>query len=130
MGGLIQLLVMTSKPLATCYYVPEGNTVNGRGLIIAIASVGVGLGMLIVSLHQTTSVAIQNVQSEVHVVRNDTTDLRERMARMESRMETLESRMETLESGMVRMDARMETIEGRFGTMERLFAGRLEGDCQ
>ena len=60
---------------------------NGRGLIIAVVGVGVALGTLIVVLHQTTSAAIRSVQSEVHDVRNDIADLRERMARLEGLFE-------------------------------------------
>lgn len=67
-------------------------TMNGnKGLIATVIGVGVGLGALIVSLHQTTSAAIRDVQTEIHEVREDVADLRERMARMEGRMDSLES---------------------------------------
>ena len=70
---------------------------SSKGLIIAIISFGVGLGTLIVGLHQTTSAAIRSVQrdvdslhTEVRDVRSDVADLRERMARLEGRMDSLE----------------------------------------
>lgn len=50
---------------------------------MAVVGVGVALGALIVGLHQNTSVAIRNVQLEVHDVRNDIADIGERMARLE-----------------------------------------------
>ena len=73
-----------------CREVGDG-TMNSKGLIAAVIGVGVGLGALIVSLHQTTSAAIRDVQAEIHEVREDVADLRVRMARMEGRMESLES---------------------------------------
>ena len=44
---------------------------NGKGLIIAVVSVGVALGMLIVTLHQTTSAAIRDVRSDVANLREE-----------------------------------------------------------
>ena len=57
---------------------------NGKGLIIAIVTVGVGLGGLILNGQHTTNRAIAKLQEDV-------SDLRERMARMEGRMDSLES---------------------------------------
>ena len=67
---------------------------NGKGLIIAVVSVGVALGMLIVTLHQTTSAAIRDVRSDVanlrEEVHRDISDLRDRMGGLEQRMARLE----------------------------------------
>lgn len=53
---------------------------NGKGLIIAIISVGVGLGGLIVNGQRSTNRAIAEL-------REDVADLRERMARLEGLFE-------------------------------------------
>ena len=75
--------LLTCLRLESCYGAPVDNTLNGRGPIMAVVGVGVALGALIVGLHQNTSVAIRNVQLEVHDVRNDIADIGERMARLE-----------------------------------------------
>lgn len=53
---------------------------NGKGLIIAIISVGVGLGGLIVNGQRSTNRAIAEL-------REDVADLREGMARLEGLFE-------------------------------------------
>ena len=53
---------------------------NGKGLLIAIISVGVGLGGLIVNGQRSTNRAIAEL-------REDVADLRERMARLEGLFE-------------------------------------------
>lgn len=71
---------------------------NGRGQIIAIVAVGVGLGGLILNGQRVTNSAIAELRVEVADVRNevavlrtevqaDIADLRERMARLEGLFE-------------------------------------------
>ena len=74
------------------------SAMNGKGLIIAVISVGVSLGILtatlggfIISGQRSTSRDIASVRSELTEVRKDIGDLRGRMARLEGRMDTLES---------------------------------------
>ncbi len=60
---------------------------NGRGLIIAVISVGVGLGGLTLNGQRTTNRAIEGLRVEMTEVRSDIADLRERMARLEGLFE-------------------------------------------
>lgn len=67
---------------------------NVRASIVTVISVGIGLGLLIVGLHQSTAVAIRDVQAqvtrlgtEVNQVREDVADLHVRMARLEGLFE-------------------------------------------
>ena len=67
---------------------------NVRASIVTVISVGIGLGLLIVGLHQSTAAAIRDVQAEVtrlgtevHQVREDVADLHEQMARLEALFE-------------------------------------------
>ena len=62
---------------------------NGKGIIIAIVSVVMGLGGLILSGQRTTNREIAAIRSELSEVRSDIGDLRERMARLEGRVDTL-----------------------------------------
>lgn len=64
---------------------------NGKGLIIAILSVGVGLGGLILNGQRSTNRAIDGLRIEFRTdiaeIRSDIGDLRERMARLEGLFE-------------------------------------------
>ena len=64
---------------------------NGKGLIITVISVGVGLGGLILNGQRTSSRDIADLRSEVAALRtevhDDIADLRERMARLEGLFE-------------------------------------------
>ena len=65
---------------------------NGKGLIIVIVSVGLGLAGLILNGQRATSMGgISELRSYVHAeiteVREDIADLRERMARLEGLFE-------------------------------------------
>ena len=64
---------------------------NGKGLIIAVISVGVGLGGLILHGQRRSSRDIADLRSEVAALRtevhDDIADLRERMARLEGLFE-------------------------------------------
>ncbi len=64
---------------------------NGKGTVIAIITVGVGLGGLILNGQHTTNRAIENLRSQVNQdfaeVRANIADLRERMARLEGLFE-------------------------------------------
>ena len=60
---------------------------NGKGMIIAIVSVGIGLGGLILNGQRSTSREIAGIRSELVAVREDIADLRERMARLEGLFE-------------------------------------------
>ena len=64
---------------------------NGKGLIIVIVSVGLGLAGLILNGQRATSRGISELRSYVHAqiteVREDIADLRERMARLEGLFE-------------------------------------------
>ena len=55
---------------------------NGKGLIIAILSVGVALGGLMLR-------GFAGIDTEIAAMREDIGDLRERMARLEGRVDTL-----------------------------------------
>ncbi len=56
---------------------------SGKGHIIAIVSVGVGLGGLILNGQRTTNEAMAGLREDVAGVRQDVAELRERMARLE-----------------------------------------------
>lgn len=64
---------------------------NGKDLIIAILSVGVGLGGLILNGQRSTSRAIDGLRIEFRTdlaeIRSGIADLRERMARLEGLFE-------------------------------------------
>ena len=56
---------------------------NGKGHIIAIVSVGVGLGGLILNVQRSTDEAMAGLRKDVAGLRQDVAELRERMARLE-----------------------------------------------
>ena len=60
---------------------------NGKAIIIAVISVGVGLGGLILNGQRTTNRAISELRGEIREIRSDVGDLRERMARLEGLFE-------------------------------------------
>ena len=60
---------------------------NGKAIIIAVVSVGVGLGGLILNGQRTTHRAISELRGEIREIRSDVGDLRERMARLEGLFE-------------------------------------------
>lgn len=60
---------------------------NGKAIIIAVISVGVGLGGLIVNGQRTTNRAISELRGEIREIRSDVGHLRERMARLEGLFE-------------------------------------------
>ncbi|MDE0106649.1 MAG: hypothetical protein OXN96_02510 [Bryobacterales bacterium] len=60
---------------------------NGRGVIIAIVSVGIGLGGLILNSQRTLAAAIESNRGDIAEIRSDIADLRERMARLEGLFE-------------------------------------------
>ena len=64
---------------------------TSKGLIIAVISVGVGLGALLLNGQRTSSRDIANLRSEVAALRTEILDdiagLRERMARLEGLFE-------------------------------------------
>lgn len=62
---------------------------NGKGTIIAIVGVGIGLGGLILNSQLTLSAAIESNRADIAEIRSDIGDLRERMARLEGRVDTL-----------------------------------------
>lgn len=62
---------------------------NGKGTIIAIAWVGIGLGGLILNGQLTLSAAIESNRADIAEIRSDIGDLRERMALLEGRVDTL-----------------------------------------
>ena len=70
-----------------------------KASIVTVISVGIGFGLLIVGLHQSTAAAIRDIQAEVtrlgaevHQVREDVADLHERMARLEGLFEGFATR--------------------------------------
>ncbi len=69
----------------------KAKTMNGKGTIITIISVGIALSGLILNGQRTTNSAIENLRSQVNrdfaEVRTNITDLRERMARLEGLFE-------------------------------------------
>ena len=60
---------------------------NGKGTIIAIVSVGIGLGGLILNSQRTLAAAIESNRDDIAEIRSDIGDLRERMARLEGLFE-------------------------------------------
>lgn len=62
---------------------------NGKGTLIAIISVGIGLGGLILNSQRALSAAIASNRADIAEMRSDLGDLRERMARLEGRVDTL-----------------------------------------
>ena len=72
----------------------KGNAMNGRGLVVAIVSVGIGLGGLILNSQRTTNQAIGEVQDDIAELRNDMDGLRDRMGGLEQRMARLEGLFE------------------------------------
>lgn len=76
--------------------VHNSQTMNGRGTIIAIVGVGVGLGSLtaalggmILSGQDQLAASIETNWKDIGEIRSDIADLRERMARLEGRVDTL-----------------------------------------
>ena len=88
---------------------------NGRGLIIAVITVGVGLGGLILNGQRTTNRAIGEL-------RQDVSELRERMdmqdaglrERMDMQDAGLRERMDELQERMAGLQERMARLEGLF----------------
>ena len=60
---------------------------NGKGLIVTVVSVGVGLGGLIISGQRTLGRAIESNRIAIAAMQEDVSDLRERMARLEGLFE-------------------------------------------
>ena len=67
---------------------------NGKGLIVAVVSVGVALGILTATLgsmilkgQETLAEAIESNRDDIAEIRSDIADLRERMARLEGLFE-------------------------------------------
>ena len=60
---------------------------NGKGLIIAIISVGVGLGALSATLGGLILSGQSRMNSDIRMLQEDVGDLRERMARLEGLFE-------------------------------------------
>lgn len=62
---------------------------NGKGVIIAIVSVGIGLGSLTATLGGLILKGQGRLATAIESNREDIADLRERMARLEGRVDTL-----------------------------------------
>ena len=62
---------------------------NGKGTIIAIITVGIGLGTLILNSQRMLTAAIESNRDDIGEIRSDIADLRERTAQLEARMDTL-----------------------------------------
>lgn len=60
---------------------------NGKGLIITVVGVGVGLGGLIISAERTLGSAIVSTRAAIAAMQEDVSDLRERMARLKGLFE-------------------------------------------
>ena len=60
---------------------------NGKGLIVAVASVGVGLGILTATLGTMILSGQDRLAEAIESNREDIGDLRERIARMEGRLD-------------------------------------------
>ena len=60
---------------------------NGKGLIIAIVSVGVALGGLTATLGGLMLTGQSRMNGDIRSMQDDITDLRERMARLEGLFE-------------------------------------------
>ena len=61
----------------------------GTGLIIALVSVGVGLGALTATLGGLLLRGQSRMNSDIRSLQSDVGDLRERMARLEGQMEVV-----------------------------------------
>lgn len=62
---------------------------NGKGLIVTVISVGVGLGALTTAIGGLILSGQSSMKSDIRAVQEDIGDLRERMARLEGRVDTL-----------------------------------------
>ena len=71
--------------LAVAMAGPErnGDIINGRGLIIALISVGVALGGLILNGQHSTNHAIAELRDDIAGLRDRMSGLEQRMARLE-----------------------------------------------
>lgn len=70
-----------------CYDAFVGSTVNQRGLIIAIVSVGVALGTLTATLGGLILSGQRSASREIVEIRSDIADLLDQMARLEGLFE-------------------------------------------
>ena len=82
--------------LRSCYSKVDAkrNAMSGKGLVVAIVSVGIGLGGLILNSQRTTNQAIGEIQDDIAELRNDMDGLRDRMGGLEQRMARLEGLFE------------------------------------
>ena len=62
---------------------------NGKGLIVTVISVGVGLGALTTAIGGLILSGQSSIKSDIRAVQEDIGDLRERMARLEGLVDTL-----------------------------------------
>ena len=62
---------------------------NGKGLIVTVISVGVGLGALTTAIGGLILSGQSSMKSDIRAVQEDIGDLRERMAHLEGRVDTL-----------------------------------------
>lgn len=67
--------------------VEVGGDMNGKGLIVAIVSVGVGLGALTATLGGLILNGQSRMNSDIRSLQGDIGELRERMARLEGLFE-------------------------------------------
>ena len=60
---------------------------NGKGVIVAIVGVGIGLAGLILNSQRTLAAALETNRSDIAEIRSGLADVRERMARLEGLFE-------------------------------------------
>ena len=62
---------------------------DGKGLIVTVISVGVGLGALTAAMGGLILSGQSRMHSDIRALQEDVADLRERMARLEGRVDRL-----------------------------------------